>query len=141
MSILIRMKQYGLFEAKGMALMFGLFKKSRFKVTAVVGALLLVVGVSLLGYSVFAIQEHEQMLNSDDLSLEEMWNHEGALQWWRNTYATLFFPLTAVFMALGGVILVSQPLLTKLNHKTTLEPFTDNVRRATDEKFERPKID
>jgi len=116
-------------------------KKNRFRVAAVIGVLFLVIGVSLLGYSISAIQEREQLLNCADLTPEEMWHYEGSLRWWRNAYVTLFLPLTAVFVALGVVSLVSQPLLTRLHHKSVLETFADNVKRASKENYERPKLD
>jgi len=37
--------------------------------------------------------------------------------------------------------LVSQPLLTRLHHKSVLETFADNVKRASKENYERPKLD
>jgi len=119
----------------------GLVKRNRFRVAAVVGVLFLVVGVSLLGYSISAIQEREQLLNSADLTPDEMWHYEGSLRWWRNAYVTVFLPLTVVFVALGVVGLVSQPLLTRLHQKSVLETFADNVKRASKENYERPKLD
>ena len=119
----------------------GLVKKNRFRLAAVMGVLFLVVVVSLLGYSISAIQEREQIVNSADLTPEEMWHYEGSLSWWRNAYVTMFLPLTMVFMALGVVGLVSQPLWTRLHQKSVLENFADNVKRASKENYERPKLD
>ena len=99
------------------------------------------VGVCLLVYSMFAIQERQQMLNCAGLSVEEMWNIEGSLSLWRNVYATVFLPLTVVFVALGVVVMVSQPVLTMIHHKNALETFATNVKRASDENYERPKLD
>jgi hypothetical protein len=104
------------------------------------GVVLLVLGVSLLGYSISAIQEREQMLNSADLTLEDMWHYEGSLQWWRNAYITVFLPLTAVFLALGGICLISQPLVTRIHRKSVLDNFSENVKRASAENYERPKL-
>ena len=74
------------------------------------------VGVSLLGYSVSVIQDYEQLSSSADLTLEQMWHFDGSFSWWRNACFTLFLPLTAVFVTLGGVVLVTQPLMSKLRH-------------------------
>ena len=103
-----------------MAKLGGLLTKNRFRVSALLGILFLVIGVSLLGYSISAIQDHEQLSNSADLALEQMWKYDGSLRWWRNAYVTLFLPLTAAFLTLGGVVLVSQPLLTRLRHKSVV---------------------
>jgi hypothetical protein len=119
----------------------GVVKSNRFRVAAVMGVMFIVIGVSLFGYSLYAIQERKQLLNSADLTSDEMWRYEGSLLWWRNAYVTVFLPLTAVFVALGVVGLVSQPLLTRLHKKTVLEKFADNVKRASKENYERPKLD
>jgi hypothetical protein len=121
--------------------LIGLIKRNRFRLAAVMGVLFLVVGVSLLGYSISAIQEREQLLKSADLTPEEMWQYEGSLSWWRNAYVTVFLPLTVIFVALGAIGLVSQPLLTRLHQKSVLETFVDNVKRASKENYERPKLD
>jgi len=81
------------------------------------------------------------MLNCAGLSVEEMWHIEGSLSWWRNAYATVFLPLTVVFVAVGVVVMVSQPLLTMIHHKNSLETFATNVKLASDENYERPKLD
>jgi hypothetical protein len=105
-------------EAKDMAKLVGVFSKNRFRVPTLLGILFLVVGVSLLGYSVSVIQDYGQLSSSADLTLEQMWHYDGSLSWWRNAYFTLFLPLTSVFVTLGGVVLVTQPLMSKLHHKS-----------------------
>jgi len=128
-------------DKKNVPKLNSLFKRNRFRLTAILGVLLLILGVSLLGYSISAIQEREHMLTSTELTLEELWHYEGSLSWWRNAYVTLFLQLTAVFMALGGIVLFSQPLLTMLHRKSVLDNFSENVKRASDENYERPKLD
>jgi hypothetical protein len=86
------------------------------KIKAVTGALFLVIGISLLTYSVSAIQDNEQFSNSTDSTLEQMWHYDGSLQWWKNAYTTLFLPLTSVFVTFGGFVLVSQTLLARRHH-------------------------
>jgi hypothetical protein len=103
-----------------MAKLNNLFAGNRFRVSALLGILFLVIGVSLLVYSISAIHNSEQVSSSADLTLEQMWHYDGSLLWWRNAWVTLFLPLTAVFMTFGGVVLVTQPLLTRLRHKSAL---------------------
>ena len=124
-----------------MSELINIIQKNRFRAAAIMGALLLVVGISLFAYSTSTIQEQEQMLASGNLSLEDTWRIEGSLRWWRTSYATVFLPLTLIFAAFGTVGLVSQPLWTRLHRKTVLESFADNVRRASAENYERPKFD
>jgi hypothetical protein len=101
-----------------MAKLVGMFSKNRFRVSTLLGILFLVVGVSLFGYSVSVIQDYGKLSSSADLTLEQMWHYDGSLSWWRNAYFTLLLPLTSVFMTLGGVVLVTQPLMRKLHHKS-----------------------
>jgi uncharacterized membrane protein len=94
--------------------------KKRFKLT-VAGILLLTVGVVLLSYSVSAIQNQKHMLNSSDLSLEEIWNKEGSVRWLQNVSTTLFAPLTAVFLTIGGVGLITTPLVSIVRQKRVID--------------------
>ena len=68
--------------------------------------LLLVIGVSLLLISNWVIYGYEQQLDVSDLKLEEMWVYEGAIQWWRRSYATLFLPLSVTLVTTGGLLFV-----------------------------------
>jgi len=68
--------------------------------------LLLVIGVSLLLISNLVIAGYEQRLDASDLKLEEMWVYQGAIQWWRLSYATLFFPLSITLVTAGGLLFV-----------------------------------
>ena len=103
-----------------MAKLNDLFTMNRFRMSALLGLILLVAGVSLFGYSISEIHDCEHISDSADLTLEQMWYYDGSPGWWRNAYVTLFLPLTAVFVTLSGVILVTQPLLTRLRHKSVL---------------------
>jgi hypothetical protein len=91
-----------------------------FRVSALVGVLFLVVGVSLFGHSISVIQDNEPLLSSADWTLEQMWHYDGSVSWWRSAYVTLFLPLTSVFLTIGGVILVSHQLLARLRQKSVL---------------------
>jgi hypothetical protein len=60
-------------------------------VPALLGILFLVIGISLLGYSVFTIQDYEQLPNSTDMTLEQMWHYDGSLTWWKTHILRYFF--------------------------------------------------
>jgi hypothetical protein len=126
---------------KNMARLENLVNRNHFRAATILGMLLIVTAVGIFAYSNFAIQEREQMLNSADLTVENTWQIEGALQWWRSTYATVFLPLTFILAAFGTIGLVSQPLLTKMQRKSALETFADSIQRASREHYERPKLD
>jgi hypothetical protein len=118
-----------------------MLKKNRFRAAGVIGAIFLVIGVSIFCYSVSAIQERENMLNSGTLTIEETWSYEGSLSWWRNAYVTVFLPLTAIFVATGIAGLLTQPIYTRVYCKNVLKSFSNNVKLASDEIFEKPKLD
>ena len=56
-------------------------------------------------------------------------------------FRILTYTIIAIFVALGVIGLVSQPLLTRLHHKSVLETFAANVKRVSKENYERPKLD
>lgn len=56
-------------------------------------------------------------------------------------FRILTYTIIAIFVALGVIGLVSQLLLTRLHHKSVLETFADNVKCASKENYERPKLD
>lgn len=86
-------------------------KINRLKLVTVAGFLLLLVGVSIYGYSHFMIQNLEQLLSSSDLTPEEFWDYEGSVNWWIVSSNVFFFPLAAVFVILGVIFLFSAVLM------------------------------
>lgn len=96
-------------------------KKNLSRLTAVTGILLLVLGLSLWGISVYMIQNREQLLNNPDITSEKMWQVVGSLSWWRKAYGALFFPLSIVLVALGAFVLLSRQLWLKMRKKYTLK--------------------
>ena len=118
-----------------------LLKKNRFRAAAVIGALFLIIGITIFGYSISAIQERENVLNTGNLTLEERWAYEGALSWWRNAYVTIFLPLTTILIAIGIAGLLTQPIYTRVYHKKVLQNFSQNVKLASEDIFEKPKLD
>jgi hypothetical protein len=118
-----------------------LFKINRSKLATVIGVLLLILGVSFWGYSMFAIHEREQMLKSGTLTSEEMWRYEGSLGWWRNTYNTFFLPLILVLVACGIVVLVLPPLMNRMHKKRVIGSSADSAKLDSDKNSERLKIE
>jgi hypothetical protein len=117
---IVHMKGKNRGKVKDMAKLNNPVRGNRFRMSALLGILFLIIGISLLVYSISAINNSEQLSSSTDLTLEQMWHYDGSLLWWRNACITLFLPLTAVFVTLGGIVLVTQPLLTRLRHKSVL---------------------
>ena len=112
-----------------------------FRAIAVAGILLITVALAIFGYSNYAIQEREQMLNSAGITIEETWRLGGSLSWWRSTYAAVFFPLTLILAVVGVIGLVSLPIWTKVHQRSVFKAFEENIRLASKENYERPSFD
>jgi hypothetical protein len=111
-------------------------KINRFRLMALTAILLLITGFSTLLYTTTAIQGYTQMLNSSQLTAEEMWSYEGSLQWWQSTYTTTILPLTAVMITAGFVTLLGPTTLTKIQQRYAIKTFTDELELASKEKFD-----
>ena len=88
--------------------------------SVLLGVLFLVVGVSLFIHLISVMPDNGRLANSAEWMLEQIWHYDGSISWWNSISVTLFLPLTAVFMTISGVILVSQQLLAMLRHKSVL---------------------
>ena len=106
-------------------------QRKHLKLVALLGIFLLVCGIGLFGYSLSIIKQHELSLTTTEMCLTELWNYENSVDWWRNAYLTLFLPLTAVFITIGGFILVLQPILTVIYSKKTVQNLTDTAKFAS----------
>ena len=61
---------------------------------------------SLWAYSFYQIYYNESILSTQSLSIEEVWNAQGALQWWNNFFTTTIIPLSLILALVGLVILI-----------------------------------
>ena len=113
--------------------------RSGFRTTALLGVLLLVIGIILLNHSISTIQDKQQTLNNVAVPLEQMSNYDGSASWWKNAYDTLFLPLSSVFVALSGIILSTQPIITAIQRKKELKNFSENVKQSP-EKHLQPEL-
>jgi len=111
-------------------------KINRFRLTVLTAILLLIAGFSIWFYTTSVIQGYTQLLDSSKLTAEEMWSYEGSLQWWRTTYTTTIFPLTAVMITGGIITLLGPTLWTRIQQRYVLKTFTDELELASTEKFE-----
>ena len=99
-------------------------KNNRFKFMALIAILLLVVGFSILLYTTFTIQSYTQLLDSSNLTIEEMGSYEGAIQWWSNNYTTIF-PITFTMIMTGLVTLFGSTVWNKIQHRHNIRTFTN----------------
>jgi hypothetical protein len=108
---------------------------NRHKFAALTATLLLIAGFSTLLYTSFAIQNYAQLLDSSELTMEEMWSIEGSLQWWSNTYTTIY-PITLTMMAAGLVTLFGPPVWTRMQHRHAIRTFIHELELAATEKLD-----
>jgi hypothetical protein len=73
------------------------------------GLLLVAIGVSVWVIAIVELTSNEVMLNQD-LSIEDVWRYEGALQWWENAYLTTIIPAIGL-LVVSGIILMLGPRL------------------------------
>ncbi|MCW8801877.1 MAG: hypothetical protein OQK81_00810 [Candidatus Bathyarchaeota archaeon] len=90
------------------------------------GLLMLVIGTGMFGYSLILLTENEQTLNSTDVTLDQLWNFESSLDWWKNVCVTLILPLTSVFILITGLTLSAQAILQSIKNQraTAIDPET-----------------
>jgi len=79
-------------------------------ILVVLGVFLISAGIGVVFVSNFEITSLETMLENENLSAEEIWAFEGAIQWWRQSYFTLIVPVSAVLL-LGGIATVMSVFL------------------------------
>jgi hypothetical protein len=108
---------------------------NRRKFAALAATLLLITGFSILLYTTSTIQSYVQLLDSSELTMEEMWSCEGSLQWWSNIYTTIF-PITLTMIAAGLVTLFGPPAWTRIHHRHAIRTFIHELELAATEKFE-----
>lgn len=80
-------------------------KRNRFKIAFLTVVSLIIVGFTLLFIPNMVIDGYEQLLGASDLTLEETWRYEGALQWWRIASVTVFHPLAVILVTVNGCML------------------------------------
>ena len=111
-------------------------KVNRFRLMALTAILLLIAGFSALLYTTSVIHGYTQVLDSSQLTAEEMWSYEGSLQWWRSTYMTTILPITAVMITVGLVTLLGPTVLTRIHQRHVIKTFTNELELASTEKLE-----
>lgn len=100
---------------------------NQLQLIALFGLLMLVIGTGMFGYSLNLLTENEQTLNSTDLTLDQLWNFESSINWWKNVCVTLILPLTSVFILIAGVTLSAQAILQTLKNQKPAAPNLETI--------------
>jgi len=112
-----------------------LVKRSQFKVMVGAGVLLLIVGVGLWLYTSSVIEGHERLLDTQNLTQEEVWRYEGSLQWWRTAYTTTFYPAAVVSIAMGLMVTLCPILWAIVQQTHARKSFSEDFQRAFNERL------
>jgi uncharacterized protein YjeT (DUF2065 family) len=86
-------------------------EQQQLNITKLLGLLLVAIGIVIWIISIIELASNEVML-AQNLSMDDVWRYEGALQWWENMYATAIIPATAVLI-ISGILIMLSPRLSK----------------------------
>lgn len=111
-------------------------KTNRIKLSILAAIFLMVAGFSFWLYTTSVIQNQTQILNSSNLTQEEIWSYEGSLQWWQTTNNTTVTPITTIMITAGLASLIAPIAWTKMHQRQTLKAFSERLELASAEKFE-----
>ena len=75
-------------------------KHKKSNLTVWVGLLLIIAALTIWLFSFIELKSNEIMLTTQ-LSIEEVWLYEGALQWWENAYVTVVLPTIGILTIFG----------------------------------------
>jgi len=98
-------------------------KRNRFKIALLTVVSLIIIGFSLLFISNMVIDGYEQLLGASDLTLEETWRYEGALQWWKIASVTVSHPLAVILVTVNGCMLFLIAWKKMQSHKEGGKPL------------------
>jgi hypothetical protein len=84
------------------------------------GLLLIAAALIIWLCSIIEIKSDEIMLTTQNLSMEEVWRYEGALQWWENAYFTAVLPAAGI-LTISGLGLMSSPHIRGFIQKGSLK--------------------
>jgi hypothetical protein len=91
---------------------YELMKKQQYlRIIMMLGLLLVAIGITIWTISIIEIKSNELML-TQNLSIEDVWRYQGALQWWEDLYTTVTIPATSVLLV-SGIVFILGSLLSK----------------------------
>ena len=82
-----------------------LIKKNKLAITFWLGVILLTIGISLWLYTDQTIKNHERILQTENLPIEEKWRYEGSLEWWRKASLTTYHPISITLLTIGTCLM------------------------------------
>jgi hypothetical protein len=96
--------------------------------------LLIVFAIITSIVSIIEIKGKELLLlnaQTIELSIEEIWSYEGALEWWQNTYWTVILP-TTIILIISGITIMIYPNILSFAEKILLKESSLNMVEKKD---------
>ena len=103
-------------------------KKLNFAV--LMGVALIISALSIWVFSVLELKSNELIITNQNVGMEELWQVEGALQWWNNFYATVIVPATTILALTGIATILSPKLFYMFKQKHVLNNFEKELQKA-----------
>jgi hypothetical protein len=100
-----------------------------FNLSVWIGLALMLAALTVWLLSIIELTSNEIML-TQNLSIEEVWRYEGALNWWKATYNTAIIPTTAILALSGMLSITGQSLFSRLIQKNSLKNFEVTLQQA-----------
>jgi amino acid permease len=94
-----------------------------------IGFVLMFVALAIWLISAIELTGNEIML-THNLSIEEVWRYEGALNWWKTIYSTAIIPTTAILALSGMLSITSQRLISRFMQKDSLKNLEITLQQA-----------
>jgi hypothetical protein len=107
-----------------------LINTTKLNFTLLIGLALIFSAISICVFSIIELKSNELILTNQNFEIEELWQAEGALQWWNNFYATIIVPATAILTLTGIATILSPKLFNRPKQKNALNNFEEELQKA-----------
>ena len=107
-----------------------------YKVLRYFGIILIAISITIWTLTIIELKGLEIMLSNSqnyELTIEEIWSYEGALNWWKETYNSIIYP-SSLILTITGIIAIFSPKIYSITQdilpKTNF-PNIQNNRYST----------
>ena len=108
-----------------------------YKVLRYFGIILIAISITIWTLTIIELKGLEIMLSNSqnyELTIEEIWSYEGALNWWKETYNSIIYP-SSLILTITGIIVIFSPKIYSITQDVlpkTNFPNIQNNRYSTE---------
>ena len=108
-----------------------------YKVLRYFGIILIAISITIWTLTIIELKGLEIMLSNSqnyELTIEEIWSYEGALNWWKETYNSIIYP-SSLILTITGIIAIFSPKIYSITQDVlpkTNFPNIQNNRYSTE---------